>query len=349
MGAEKNILIVGAGLSGLCLARHFLEEKWRVTLVDNGVNHSSAIAAGMVNPLVFRRMNKSWRVDEFSPYLKDFYDKIENECGKPIYRPITIRRMFSNEHERELWLDKQEQEDYANYMTKTTPKDDAFDKVINNFGSGRVKNAGWVDTAVFLAETKKLIKKNGGQLIDESFDYKDLHHLSYNDVEYSDVVFCEGYLGKHNPWFGDLPLNQTKGDTLDIRSEKIPEDESVNRKCFILPLGNKTFKVGSTYHWHNDDPTPTEEGKNMILDKMSYLVDEEFEILDHAAGVRPTTYDRRPLIGTHPEHPYYHIFNGLGTKGYMLAPLLCKEFTDYLKGEGELNEEVNISRVYPGR
>lgn len=349
MPEKKKILIVGAGLSGLCLARHFQHEDWKVTLVDNGVNHSSAVAAGMINPIVFRRMNKSWRVDEFNPYLKDFYNGIADECGKTIYRPITIRRMFSNQHERDLWLDKQEREEYTNYLSKTTPEDDNFNKVINNFGSGRVKNSGWVDTATFLEETKSLIQKNGGAIINESFEYKDLHHLDYKGQIYTDVVFCEGYLGKHNPWFGELPLNQTKGDTLDIRSKKIPENESVNRKCFILPLGDQCFKVGSTYHWHNDDPTPTEEGKQMILEKMSYLVDEEFEILDHAAGVRPTTYDRRPLIGTHPEHVNYHIFNGLGTKGYMLAPLLAKEFTTYLKGTGELNPEVNITRVYPGR
>ena len=341
---QKHFLIVGAGLAGQSVAIHLLRAGQKVSVVDNGVNHSSIIAAGMVNPLVFRRMTKSWRVDEFTPYLKEFYQSIENICGKPVFRPITIRRMFSNEHERELWLDKQEREEFQSYMEKVTQEDIDFNKVINNFGSGRVKNAGWVNTDVFLNECKNIIRKDG-EIIELQFEYKDLDHLTYQGEEYSDIIFCEGYMGKYNPWFGHLPLNQTKGDTLDIRSKQIPENESVNRKCFVLPLGENRFKVGSTYQWHTSDPTPNEEGKNAILEKLSFLIDEEFEILDHSAGVRPTTYDRRPLIGSHPEHPNYHIFNGLGTKGYMLAPLLAKEFCDYLLLEKPLHKEVNISRV----
>lgn len=345
---HKNLLIVGAGLAGQSLAIHCQRAGLHVTLVDNGVNHSSRIAAGLINPLVFRRMTKSWRVDEFIPYLKEFYNSVEAESGQSFFHDLTIRRMFSNQHERELWLDKQEREEFQNYMARTTSEDDNYDKVINNFGSGRVKNAAWVDTATFLDEGRQLIGREG-VILNEEFHYNDLDHLTYKGVTYSDVIFCEGYLGKRNPWFGDLPLNQTKGDTLDIRSAHIPQDESVNRKCFVLPKGDHLFKVGSTYEWNNDDPTPNEKGKKEILEKLSYLTNEELEVVEHAAGVRPTTYDRRPLMGAHPEHPHYHIFNGLGTKGYMIAPLMAKEYTEYLLGRAPLHKEVNISRTYSNR
>ncbi len=62
---KLSILIVGAGLAGTSLAQRLLEKQQQVTLIDSGQNNSTAIAAGIINPMDFRRMNKSWRVDDF--------------------------------------------------------------------------------------------------------------------------------------------------------------------------------------------------------------------------------------------------------------------------------------------
>ena len=45
--------------------------------IAKNVNFSSRIAAGIINPLVFRRMTKSWRVDDFIPFLKSHYKELE--------------------------------------------------------------------------------------------------------------------------------------------------------------------------------------------------------------------------------------------------------------------------------
>ena len=74
----KKILIVGSGLAGTTLGLQLIRKGANVTLFDDGVNHSSRVAAGMINPIVFRRVNKGWRVDEFIPYLQEFYRSILN-------------------------------------------------------------------------------------------------------------------------------------------------------------------------------------------------------------------------------------------------------------------------------
>lgn len=345
---KKRILVIGAGLSGLSVSIHLQRKGAAVTLVDNQVNHSSLIAAGMINPLVFRRMTKGWRVDDFTPYLQGFYKSIEEATATSFFQAISIRRMFSSQHERELWLKKQERDDFKAYMTLVTNADDNYSGAINKFGSGRLKNTFAVATAVFLPAAQRLVAEQG-KVLHESFDYDQLVGCTYRGETYDEIVFCEGYLGKSNPWFGDLPLNQTKGETLVIRTPHLPNDESLNRKCFILPKGDQTFKIGSTYAWHTNTTNITEEARAEMLENLSYLIEQEVEVIDQQAGVRPTTIDRRPLIGTHPDHKHYHIFNGLGTKGYMLAPLLSKEFADYLMDEIALSAEVNIERFYPGR
>ncbi|MFT5777695.1 MAG: glycine oxidase [Crocinitomicaceae bacterium] len=350
MSEPRKFLVIGAGLAGLSVAIQLLRKGARVTVLDNQVNFSSIVAAGMINPIVFRRMTKGWRVDEFVPACNEFYSSIETETGTDFFRNITIRRMFSSEFERELWLKKQELETFKDYLTPLEASDDKYDRAINPFGSGRVKNSSAVIAETFIAASKQLISEHKlGTLLHATYSAEDMNQTTYKGTFYDDIVFCEGYLGIHNPLFTGTNLEATKGETLVVRSENLPEDESLNRKCFNLPMGDHRFKIGSTIDWNNSTTNITEEGRNEILEKFSFLTDEPIEVLDQKAGVRPTTKDRRPIIGSHSELSNYHIFNGLGAKGYLLAPLLSYEFACYLIDGRELDPEVLLSRFYPGR
>lgn len=324
MSKKKSILVVGAGLSGICVSLQLQKNNCAVTLVDNGVNFSSRVAVGMINPLVFRRMTKSWRVDDFLPYLKTFYSTIEKQTDSHFFFPVPIRRLFSSEQERDFWLKKEKREDFQPYMNKVSSEDYAYDQGKNPFGSGRVNETFFLDTELFYKKTITYIEQKG-IILREEFDFNSLKDNNYNGVKYDEIIFCQGYLNKDNSYFNYLPIDPTKGQVITIKSKSLPEDVSLNRKCFILPKGEQKFKVGSTYEWHNTTTHITEESKLHILENLSYIIDEKVEVIEQIAGVRPTVKDRRPVIGTHPEYKNYHIFNGLGAKGYMLAPLLSKD------------------------
>jgi glycine/D-amino acid oxidase-like deaminating enzyme len=345
MKNKKKVLIIGAGLSGISVASQLIKHDVEVTLVDNGINYSSRIAAGMINPLVFRRMTKSWRVDEFIPFLKKYYREYESLTNSKFLFDVNIRRLFSSEQERNFWLEKENREDFRSYMHNVSSEDMEYAGAKNPFGSGRLKETFFVEVDSFLTNMKSWIQENG-TILTEEFDYSQLEGTSYKGTQYDDLVFCLGYLNKSCPFFGELPLDQTKGQTLTIKSLTLPEDLSLNRKCFMLPKGNHTFKIGSTYEWSDPTTHVTEEGKLELLNNLSYIIDEEVEVLNQEAGVRPTTRDRRPLLGTHHTIKNYHIFNGLGAKGYMLAPLISKEFVSYLLNDDNLDPEVDINRYY---
>lgn len=344
---ERKTLIVGAGLAGVSVATQLIRKGAKVTLIDNGINFSSHIAAGMINPLVFRRMTKSWRVDDFIPYLKSFYRGLESETGTSFFHDVPVRRLFSSEQEHDFWLKKQEREDFHPYMNKVTEEDYKYSAGKNPFGSGRVKETYYVEVKPFFASMKSWIGSQG-TILNEEFDSKQLRDTIYKEVNYDDIIFCQGYLNPSNKWFGTLPLDQTKGETLTIRSEQLPDNVSLNRKCFMLPKGNQLFKIGSTYGWSDPTTHITEEAKNEILHNLSFITDEKVTIVQQEAGVRPTTRDRRPLLGTHSEFKNYHIFNGLGAKGFMLAPKTSLEFAEYLMDGKELDKEVDIRRYFEG-
>jgi len=339
-----KVLIVGAGLAGYCTAHHLLETGAEILIIDNGKNVSSAVAAGIINPVVFRRTTLSWRVTELIAYGYPFYQKLEELTGQHFFRKVPIRRLFSHEQERETWLKKQDQENFSSYLKPLSKEDLEFDLPQNTFGTGIVLNSASVNAKIFLEANKQFFISKG-YYKNEQFDHEKLDPEagSYNNETFDHVIFCEGKDALYNPWFSNLPLSQTKGEILDVKLP-LPASESLNRKCFLMPQEDGTFKTGSTYVWDTDDNTPTEEGKKQILKNLASITEETAEVIRHEAGVRPTVSDRRPLLGRHPEFPKLVILNGLGTKGYMIAPLISRELVEHLVNNTELHPETAISR-----
>jgi glycine oxidase len=344
---SQHVLIIGAGLAGTSLAHQLLTNGHRVQFVDRGVNHSTAVAAGMVNPMVFRRMNKSWRLDEFMKDAKSFYLHMEKELGHVLFHPIVIRRMLSSEQERNYWLERSKLTEYQDYLTELTPEDERYSLAENHFGSGRLKSSFWVDAKAYYEQNLDYFDRKGN-LLKEDFDLSsfDENTLNYKGTSYDKVVFTVGYQQINTPFFNELPIQQTKGQTIRVQSTDIPENESLNRKCFVLPLGNTIFRIGATYEWDNPDLTPTDEAKQELIEHLRVLGNFTYDILDQQVGVRPTVLDRRPILGAHHTIKNMYLFNGLGTKGYLMAPTLARELSDYMFHEIPLDKEISIERFY---
>lgn len=340
-----KVLVVGSGVAGICLAHELRDAGSEVHLIDKGENVSSVVAAGIINPLVFRRMTLSWRVSELLPYARTSYRKMEELTGVSFFHSLVIRRLFASEQELEFWRKKQELPEFSDYMEPLSAEDLDFPIEQNTFGTGRVKQACYIDTDPFVSANREYFRKNN-LLSEEAFDHAELDAEKgiYQGISYDYIVFAEGKDGKTNPLFSYLPLQQTKGEVLTLQSDAIYSKESLNRKCFLLPLGNGRFKVGSTYAWDTDNTIPTEEGKHTITENLKSVTNEPYTITEHRAGVRPTVPDRRPMLGKHPAFPKLVIANGLGTKGYLIAPLLMRELADHLLKGTEIHPEAAISR-----
>lgn len=340
-----KVLIVGGGVAGISLFEQLLAEQQDVYLLDRGVNVSSSVAAGMINPMVFRRMTKSWRVDEFLPYLKTFYRQMEEHTEAKFFHSIPIRRLFSSLQEMDFWKKKESNPAFSAYLNPLTAEDLSYSLAPNEFGSGRVAESYWVNTKLFIPLALKRVA-GMARLIQANLNYEELNPnaSTYKGIHYDKIIFCEGAHNRENPWFKDLPIHATKGETLTLKSDFLPEQESLNRKCFVLPIEPKTFRIGATYTWHTYDATTSEVGRLELEEKLAYTTHEPYTLIAQEAGIRPTTPDRRPILGQHHIYQSLYIFNGLGTKGYMLAPLLAKEFVNYLIHGHVLDSEVDLCR-----
>ena len=155
--------------------------------------------------------------------------------------------------------------------------------------------------------------------------------------------FCEGYRGADNPWFSYLPFEVAKGEALRIRLPGIKAARILKHKLFLAPLGQDHYWAGSNYEHQPKDALPSDRGRHFIEEKLKQFLLPEYQEIEHLAGIRPSTFDRRPFLGRHPQHPQLAIFNGLGAKGSSLAPYFARQLVDHLFLQTPLHPEVNIA------
>jgi glycine oxidase len=139
-------------------------------------------------------------------------------------------------------------------------------------------------------------------------------------------------------------MKPAKGDVLTIHCKELKLEFILNKGVFILPLGNNLFKIGATYNWKELHDQPDELAKAELISKLKKIMPYEFEVVNHESGVRPAVIDRRPVIGSHPNHEPLMVFNGFGTKAVMLVPYFAKMLAQHLTEKLPLHEETSIRR-----
>ncbi|OIQ27419.1 MAG: hypothetical protein BM555_06115 [Crocinitomix sp. MedPE-SWsnd] len=330
---NHTFTIYGWGLAGCTLAWELWKQKVNFKVVYKNENHSSRVAAGLVNPIVFKRLTKSWQADVLLPFAKEFYEDKEELIGRKFLSNKPISRVFASIEEQNSWSSIHGDERFEKYISPITELKNQHIKT--PFHVGKVESIGHLDVNLFLNESMRFLES-------QEIEFVQLENYNANDAE--KAIYCEGADVLENKYFGYLPMRPTHGDVLIIRSENLQLDEIVNKNLFILPLGDNLFKVGATYNWKMKQPIPTQEGKNELIEKLEAFTTFEYEIVKHQAGLRPTVSDRRPLLGRHPKEENKFIFNGLGTKGVMIAPYYANQLCGHLLKGTAIDDEVNIER-----
>ncbi|MGF7139468.1 NAD(P)/FAD-dependent oxidoreductase [Roseimarinus sediminis] len=341
-----DTIIVGFGMAGATLAFHLGQEGLPFLVVDKQQINASKVAAGMFNPMVFRRLLKSWMADELLQYAGVLYPRIEKYLNIQCYHPLDYYKVLGSEEEP-FWIKRAGQSDTQPYIDDNCSEKPEIKLIHHPYGAARVRGAGYLDIPQFINNYRLFLTQNDAFLAGD-FDYSALsignNRLNYKGIDAKRIVFCEGSFMSDNPWFSYLPFKSTKGEVLTIHCPDLNLGAAVNKKIFLLPLGKDLYRVGATYSWDQPDFVPSEGARQQLLDQLDKLLPLPYTVIDHRAGVRPTTNDRRPVLGPHPLHPNLYIFNGLGSKGVMLAPYFARQLFEFIFKEGHLNSEVDIKR-----
>ncbi len=343
---KYDVLIVGGGISGCMLAWQWICHGKKVCIIADRNAGSSHVAAGVYNPVVLKRFTPVWRASEQVEALKSLSSFIENELGQKLFFDLPIYRRFYDDKEILTWVKKSKRSDLSPFLSAVTPDVD-IDGVDTTHGCGVVSHTGYLDCKRFILATLDYLAKCQGLRLAEfdctRFNISD-REVVYDGLSAGRVIFCEGLKQTANPYFMFAPLVANKGETLIVRIFGLKLPFILKGSVFVLPLKDDLFWVGATYDREFTDSNPTDAGRKFILDRLKKMIHLPFTLVDHMAGLRPTTPDRRPLVGTHPDHTRVHNFNGMGSRAVLITPWASEKLFQNIYHGVELPIEMDVSR-----
>ena len=356
-----DTVIVGQGLAGTLLGWALVERDpgRRVLLVDREETvTSSRVAAGIVTPITGQRLVKSWRLEEMSAVAEGFYRRVEKTLGATFFREKPILRLLASELEVERWQRRSGEADYESWQRKIGGEE--VRGVRDEFGAFEMR--GWqLDVPGFLDASRVWFAERGMyrcgeitarasalELGEGALGVRDL------GVTAGELVFCQGWRANEGDLFDWIPFRPGKGELMEVEMAAGSELETggriVNRGGWLLPVGERRFRCGSTYSWDRVDCVPTAEGRADLEAKLRGILQQgmEFSVVSQSAAVRPVIRESRALMGRHPGGAAgmerVGFFNGLGSKGVLNGPYFAGQLAGHLVAGEEIEEELDLRR-----
>jgi glycine/D-amino acid oxidase-like deaminating enzyme len=344
---EIDYIIVGQGLAGsiiACLCE--MRGKTVIVIDDEHRTSASLAAAGIMNPITGKRLNRPHFVDQLLASAFDVYPRVEQFLGTPIFERRNVLRILKSEDEFRHWKQKLVTGEYAKYLGSTTVA--AADYVEQKYGGFEIAKAGFLDVPRFVRAVRDWLLTSG-KLINEGFQYGDVS-ASVNQARWQGnsakaIIFCEGYQLKRNPFFSSIAMNPAKGEVLTLDTNHFADNRVIQHQKWLLRTIDGQIKAGTTYSWDNLDETPSPAARIEIEQSLRSFVQFDFKVTRQVAGVRPVTkVDNRPVIGVHPLHKRLAILNGLGSKGVLQAPFAACQLMAYLEKGEPIHPDFDVCR-----
>jgi glycine/D-amino acid oxidase-like deaminating enzyme len=306
--------IVGAGLAGTTLAWTLHRRGRTVRLIDREPpTTTSRVAAGLLTPITGKKPAVSWRWAEFRAAAELFYQRAETETGERFFHPRPVVRVFTSDQEREAFR----RPEFAGLV------EPAADAVV-------MTTAAQLDVATYLDASR------------ECFRQRVVYECGEWDGQVNGVtVLCQGYT-PDGPF--PLPYRAAKGEVLSVRVPGLDAERVLNRRgVWLAPAGREgLFRFGATYSWDRLDAVPTPDGRAELETKLREMLTVPFEVVGHAAGVRPIVAGQKPVLGMHPTIPNMGVFNGLGSKGSLSAPYFAEMLASHLCDGAPIEQDVDV-------
>jgi len=340
-------IIVGLGLAGAAIALQLLRRGKKIAVFDIPAgNRSSSVAAGLFNPISGKMMTKSWRADDLFPYLTGFYQDAEQTTSQSFFHLRSMYIPFRSAEEQNDWTGRSADESVKRYIERIFTSSAFGDQADDKLGGILVRQCGYVHVASYLRAVRELIQRGSLMCGQMNFDSLliDKNFVQCDDIRADSLILCDGLHARNNPITSWMPLQPLKGETIDVRFSQEPRT-IYNRGVYTVPVGDGVHRVGATFE-RSAAPGTSAEGRALLETRLHALVKIPYQVTGHDWGLRPTTRDRRPLVGQHPQHSNVFVFNGMGTKAVSQAPYFSMVLADAITRGTQIGQDVNISRFY---
>lgn len=322
---QTDFLIVGQGIAGILTAFALVQNGQSVVVIDNDIpGNASKMAGALLNPVNLNtgKVFPNQQTD-FDRALKAYHDleaflKISFLENCPLFAFSTD--LAANEQLRACSREQlAELERYFHVHERAYYVEKAFhirfDILKQAWRAWLTGNSRWLSGRVDYAG----LEINAGL-------------FQYQDIMARNIIFCEGAAGKHNPFFPNLPFTRNLGNVLHVEIECLNQDFGYHIDHMkLVPLGHRTFWMGSNYVWDFERPEPDPAWRDEQTVFLKKLLRLPFRVTGHFVAERPTTAGQQPLIQAHQEIDNLFFFNGLGTRGFSKGPAWVQDLMALLK------------------
>ncbi len=342
MSRHVDVIIVGGGIAGTTLAWRLWQRGLTFFMLDDArPNSASRVAAGLVTPITGKRLNISYQWDDAYRSSDEFYRDVEQRLNANFWYVCGSARFCEPQSSIRDIADRLIQ--FPRVAT-TWLNAEWFDPQWRQVSGGFfMPQAARLDAAAFLAISHEYFAANDSyaQLwvdVDEDlFTFPTHVYHRVKDIQARYAICCRGYVDSQHRNFAAAKFRLAQGDVLRIRLDRSLETTTIHSQFWMTPttaektLGSLALEharrprsddwlLGSTYQWRPLDGLPSPTGRDSLLENLQQRLLTPYQVIDHLAGIRPSTFDQHPLLGLHPERQRLGLFNGLGAKGCYLGP-----------------------------
>jgi glycine oxidase len=338
-----DYIIVGQGLAGTWIGFQLIKKGYSILVINHSsLSNSSLVAGGLYNPLLAKRQKLSYLAHEIYPHIESVYAEIETYVNHSVLKHEPIQYIIESIEELNTWSVLCETEAYKPFVKMIDFVN--FPSIDAKYGGVEIQHSGWVNIPELLQAFKaKLVAETA--YLDEIFNQEDLNidadGISYIDIKAKGIVYAQGTPTIHQEI---IRLKPAKGEILRVNIPKLELPFIPQQGVFMLPLGDGNFKIGSTFEWKDLSENTTEEGKMQLLKKWLNFYKGDYTIVGQEAGVRPSSNDRRPILGALDNDNKSFVFNGLGSKGVALAPYFSLQLANFITEGIAIDREVDLKR-----
>lgn len=322
---QRQIAIIGAGIAGLSSAWAFAERGHQVTLYDQ----SEPLAGGSGNPLALLNP-KLCPIEQSHEHLMTlaWQHALQHYPKFQAFRPIQVHQLAVKKAEDLLDL---EQQYPAGLLTAETAADCTL---ITEYPSLNLTEAGAVSPhqlkdQILAHPLIQFVQANITQIHPE-------HNELFNEQaqslgQFDHVIVC---CARHTAaFFEHYPvLKPIRGQVswVENTAQPLALDQAYSYGGYCMQLDAQQFILGASFYPNRDDSDVLLEDHVHNYELIHSVFPHYAQLLPDVrtwqgrASVRAQSLDYFPVLGKMSEQTEIYSFAGLGSKGFLFAPL-CSE------------------------
>lgn len=352
----NTIAVIGSGFSGISVCYSLIKQGFKPVLINvDSPQKASNVPIGILNPATGRRALPAWHYADGLHLSFSFLAELQEYSKQAIFKKTGIFRTAMNEEmaaayqRAELsysetnvrWLDPKSLQKLHPYF-------------FNELGGLWIEEAGTFSGELICSSFELFLKTHQIETLHETvISIKNrAEHVEVvttnKNLQFGKVILCSGAV---LPAVDGLKMTSlvvpVKGELIRGKlHKKLPFDFSLVGFGHLSELNNQVV-FGSTYEHTFDDISPTEAGKEALIDQLSTTFPDwqnYMSIDSQWSGLRASTPDRMPFIGNFDFDRNIYFYIGNGSKGMIWSFLLGSMLVDSLINKSEIPKNISIKR-----